>query len=122
MSADTTPRIQPTPEPGGSRGMPPGETVPVQGGERAPRLPHERDESSSSQELGESRDVIEQAARDTEAGIQDSSLGPPMDALYQRRFRGPDGQEGRGHDDGTAPSERDARHASIDQSRGTPRS
>lgn len=63
-----------------------GETVPVLSEERAPKLPHEHDESSSSQDSGP-REVIRQAHKDLKAGIQDGGLGPPMDDTYQREFR-----------------------------------
>lgn len=63
-----------------------GETVPVMSEGRAPKLPHERDESSSSQDSGP-REVIRQAHKDVKAGIQDSDIGPPMDRTYERQFR-----------------------------------
>lgn len=57
-----------------------------QGGERSPHLPHDRDESVSSQHSAP-RQIIEQARRDTEAGLLDADVSPPMDALYKREFR-----------------------------------
>lgn len=65
---------------------PQGETLPVMSEGSAPRLPHERDESSSSQGSAP-REVIEQASKDIARGIQDSDLGPPMDDTYERAFR-----------------------------------
>lgn len=70
-----------------------GETLPVMSDGRAPRLPHERDESSSSQS-SEPRENIQQAAKDIEAGIKDGDLGPPMDDTYHREFRKGDNQAG----------------------------
>jgi len=119
MSTDSTPRIQPTPDPGQSEGAKPGETFTVQGGTRAPKLPHERDESSTSQHQGESQDVIEQAAKDMEAGLQDTSKADAMDEVYQRGFRDGDDQSGRGHHDKTTPSERAARRDATNLHRGT---
>ena len=49
-----------------------------------PRLPHERDESSDSQQNGV-RSVIEQARRDVERGIVDTDRGAPADMAYQRQ-------------------------------------
>jgi hypothetical protein len=72
---------------------PQGETVPVMSEGRAPRLPHERDESSSSQNSAP-RDVIRQAHKDVKAGIKDDDLGPPMDDTYAREFRSEDDTSG----------------------------
>jgi DNA invertase Pin-like site-specific DNA recombinase len=52
--------------------------------EPAPRLPHERDESSDSQANGV-RPVIQQAHDDLESGKVDTDRGPPMDEAYQRQ-------------------------------------
>ncbi len=52
-----------------------------------PRLPHERDESSDSQQGGV-RPVIEQARRDVERGVVDTDKGVPADAAYQRQKTG----------------------------------
>ncbi len=73
-----------------------GETVPVMSEGRAPRLPHERDESSSSQSSGP-RKIMEQASKDLEAGLEDSSMGPPVDETYRREFRGHEGHAGSEH-------------------------
>jgi hypothetical protein len=48
-----------------------------------PRLPHERDESSDSQDQGV-RDVIRQGARDIEQGRVDTDRGPVMERIYRR--------------------------------------
>lgn len=122
MSTDSTPRVPPRPQPGQSEGTRPGETFSVQGGSRAPKLPHERDESSTSQHQAESQDVIEQAAKDLEAGLQDTSKADAMDEVYQRGFRDGDDQSGRGRHDHTVPSERAARRQPTDLHRGTDKS
>lgn len=70
-----------------------GETVTIMSDGRGPKLPHERDESCSSQDSGP-REVIEQAHRDVEAGIEDDDLGPPMNDTYEREFRAEDDESG----------------------------
>jgi hypothetical protein len=72
-----------------------GETLPVMSDGSAPKLPHERDESSSSQQ-SEPREVIEQASKDLAAGIVDGDMGPPMDDTYFREFREGDDASGCG--------------------------
>lgn len=64
-------------------GIQPGETTVTIEGRQVPRLPHERDESGSSQK-GPHDEVIQQAARDLKAGQLDTSMGPPMDDTYHR--------------------------------------
>lgn len=70
---------------------PPARTRIVRDGETQPRLPHERDESSDSQnddaanEPG--REVGEQALADLKAGRVDTDRGPVMDRLYRRNLR-----------------------------------
>lgn len=44
----------------------------------APRLPHERDESFDSQEIGEPRETIRQAYEDLENGLVDTDLRSVM--------------------------------------------
>lgn len=65
-----------------------GETVPVQGPaqERAPKMPHERDESASSQAAGEpSAQVVGQAAHDdVERGLVDTTRGAETDRAYRQ--------------------------------------
>jgi hypothetical protein len=75
--------------PRGNRGQAPqGNTLPAQGERqhRAPRLPHERDESADSQPAGEAsgRRMGAMAHRDLERGLQDTDKGPAMDAAYDR--------------------------------------
>jgi hypothetical protein len=48
-------------------------------------LPHERDESASSQ-TGPDHEVIRQAARDIEAGLVDTDKGPPLREAHDRLF------------------------------------
>lgn len=64
-----------------------GDTVPVQGDrERAPRLPHERDESADSQAASEpSGPRMARAAReDIERGLVDTDKGPVLDETYEK--------------------------------------
>ena len=63
-----------------------GETLPVLSGDRAPRLPHEHDESSSSQ-TSEVTDGMKRAYDDAQSDVEDTDRAPPMDELYQRQFR-----------------------------------
>lgn len=63
-----------------------GETLPVISGDSAPRLPHEHDESSSSQ-VGEVPDVMKRAYKDVQSNVEDTDRARPMDELYQRQFR-----------------------------------
>lgn len=64
----------------------PGYTTSDRGGERTPRLPHERDESSDSQG-GPRYGVIEQAKEDLDRGLVDTDRGEPMDRLYRNNFK-----------------------------------
>jgi len=52
----------------------------------APRLPHERDESSDSQS-SPPHPIMVQALKDLEGGLVDTDRGPPMDALYEGQVR-----------------------------------
>lgn len=58
------------------------------GGEPAPKLPHERDESSSHQGT-EPRERIEQGRKDIEEGRVDTSKHEAMDAPYERQKERP---------------------------------
>ena len=51
-----------------------------------PRLPHERDESSDSQN-GPRYGVIEQAKEDLDRGLVDTDRGEPMDQVYRDNFK-----------------------------------
>jgi hypothetical protein len=57
-------------------------------GEAAPRLPHERDESSDSGRSAP-REIIRRAQGDIEAGRVDTDRGPPADAAYQKQKEAP---------------------------------
>ena len=65
-----------------------GKTVPAQGEtqEKAPRMPHERDESADSQAARESSGerVGGQAREDVERGLVDTDKGPVLDQTYDR--------------------------------------
>jgi hypothetical protein len=72
-----------------------GETLPVQGGsqERVPRMPHERDESASSQSGEEpSAGSVGQAGHDdVERGVVDTTRGAELDRTYENlRSSAPD--------------------------------
>lgn len=54
--------------------------------EPSPRLPHERDESSDSQN-SQPRRVMKQALSDIESGMVDTDRGPVMDHLYEKDVR-----------------------------------
>lgn len=54
-------------------------------GEPAPRLPHERDESSDSQTSDEPREVMRQAKKDIDSGKQETGRGEVTDAVYERQ-------------------------------------
>jgi len=73
-SGQTTP-VQQRP---GTSAEPPG---------RVPRLPHEHDESSDSQQT-EPRPVIRQAHDDLEAGRVDTDRGTPAHETYQKQKDG----------------------------------
>jgi hypothetical protein len=67
-----------------------GRTTPAQGEtstpQKVPRLPHERDLSSDSQERGEAsgKKVGEQAHKDLQGGLVDTDKGPAMDRAYRQ--------------------------------------
>ena len=62
-----------------------GKTKTEQGGESKPRLPHEHDESSDSQESqgGEPPEVGKRAHEDVERGVVDTDRGPVTDRVYR---------------------------------------
>jgi len=66
-----------------------GMTRSQQGGDSEPRLPHERDESSDSQESqgGEPTEVGKQAHEDVERGIVDTDRGPVTDRVYREKVK-----------------------------------
>jgi len=65
--------------------QPNAETKPSVHNRPVPRLPHERDESASSQS-GPDQEVVRQAARDIENGLEDTGTGPVLDATHRRLF------------------------------------
>lgn len=84
------PAIRPHPEPasdtqGAARQ---GNTIPAQGEtqDKAPRLPHERDESADSQAAAASADKTlgRIAQADVARGLVDTDKGPVMDATYAK--------------------------------------
>lgn len=66
-----------------------GKTKVEQGGEPAPRLPHERDQSSDSQQSqdGSAPRVGQQAFDDIERGMVDTDRGPLADRVYNDKVR-----------------------------------
>jgi len=72
-----------------------GKTLPNVAGRPAPRLPHERDESSDSG-AGAPSDVMRRAHDDAVSNKRSTDKGEATDALYQRTLR-----------DSTPGSERD---------------
>lgn len=69
------------------QGNPPNaETKPSVRNRPVPRLPHERDESASSQR-GPDQEVVRQAARDIENGLEDTGTGPVLEETHRRAFR-----------------------------------
>jgi hypothetical protein len=57
-------------------------------GRPAPRLPHERDESSDNAGSAP-REIIRRAQVDVEAGRVDTDRGPPADAAYRKQKEAP---------------------------------
>lgn len=66
-----------------------GKTLPAQDGEAAPRLPHERDQSSDSQQntQGQAPRVGRQAHEDIERGLVDTDKGPVTDRVYNDKLK-----------------------------------
>jgi hypothetical protein len=66
-----------------------GETQVEQGGDSAPRLPHEHDESSDSQKNqdGSASDVGQRAHDDVERGVVDTSKGEETDRVYNEKLK-----------------------------------
>ena len=90
-SPSTGDRLQPPASSGeakadGTRGG--GDTRSTVDGEPAPRLPHERDESSDT-EAAKPGDVSAQAAADAASGKTTTDRGEATDELYARTLRGP---------------------------------
>jgi hypothetical protein len=66
-----------------------GKTRVEQGGESAPRLPHERDQSSESQQTDDEEPtrVGKQGAADVERGLVDTDRGPVTDRVYNDKVK-----------------------------------
>ena len=66
-----------------------GNTKVEQGGESAPRLPHEHDQSSDSQQSadGGAPQVGRQAHEDIERGLVDTDKGPVTDRVYNDKLK-----------------------------------
>ena len=66
-----------------------GKTKVEQGGESAPRLPHEHDQSSDSQQNqdGSAPRVGRQALEDIERGVVDTDRGPEADRVYNEKVK-----------------------------------
>jgi hypothetical protein len=65
-----------------------GKTKVEQGGESAPRLPHERDQSSDSQQnQGGSSELGRKGMEDVERGVVDTDRGPEADRVYNEKVR-----------------------------------
>jgi hypothetical protein len=79
----TTAKPDPSKDAGG------GKTKVEQGGESAPRLPHEHDQSSDSQENqdGSAPRVGRQALEDVERGLVDTDRGPVADRVYNDKLK-----------------------------------
>ncbi len=63
-----------------------GNTTAAKDGEKAPRLPHEHDESSDSG-TGAPSDVMRQAKEDLDSGKQPTDRGEATDEAYRRQKR-----------------------------------
>jgi hypothetical protein len=65
-----------------------GQTKVEQGGESAPRLPHERDQSSDSQQdQGGSAGLGRKGMEDVERGVVDTDRGPVADRVYNDKVK-----------------------------------
>jgi hypothetical protein len=66
-----------------------GKTKVEQGGESAPRLPNERDQSSDSQQTqdGGPPEVGRKAHDDVERGVVDTDRGPVADRVYNDKVK-----------------------------------
>ncbi|CAN7195324.1 hypothetical protein LJR069_000500 [Variovorax paradoxus] len=66
-----------------------GNTKTRQGGDSAPRLPHERDESSDSQQTpnGKPPEIGRKGHEDIERGSVDTDRGPVADRVYNDKVK-----------------------------------
>ena len=76
-------------KPGAPKDTDGGKTKVAQDGESKPRLPHEHDESSDSQQTqgGEPTEVGKRAHEDVERGLVDTDRGPVTDRLYRDKVK-----------------------------------
>ena len=77
-------------DPDGPQRVPPhreGQTTPQKAERRADQAPHERDESSASQQQDEPSELMKQARDDVERGLVDTSRAEATDATYRRELR-----------------------------------
>lgn len=81
---------KPPSDPAGDSPVDQGETIPVRGEKREPKLPHERDESADSQasEQPSQAEVGEQAYEDIDRGLVDTGRAPVTNRVYKERLRG----------------------------------
>jgi len=63
-----------------------GQTTPQKAERRSDKAPHERDESSASQQRAPS-ELMQQAHDDVERGVVDTSRAEATDATYRRELR-----------------------------------
>jgi len=63
-----------------------GQTTPQKAERRVDKAPHERDESSASQQ-GAPSELMKKAAEDVERGVVDTSRAEATDATYRRELR-----------------------------------
>jgi hypothetical protein len=87
------------------------QTTPQKDERRVEQTPHERDESSASQQ-GAPNELMKKARDDVERGLVDTSKGEATDATYRRELR-PEPQRPERSDavhpaDGSTPSTRNA--------------
>lgn len=82
--------IQSGRKPSGGEDGPRGDTRSLQDDRRAPKLPHEHDESADSQRAGETTApaVGKQAYRDLQEGREDTDRGPVVDRLKAQEDAG----------------------------------
>ena len=84
MPSNISGRSSPTPDSGQGQA----DTVPIQGErqQRAPRMPHEHDESADSQTGGEAsaQQIGKIAHDDVESGQVDTDKGPVLDRTYDK--------------------------------------
>ena len=65
----------------------PGDTQATIAGDKAPRMPHEHDESADSSGQ-QPQGSTKQAYADVKRGLVDTDKGPPMDQAYKKQQTG----------------------------------